>query len=474
MSAAPLWTAAEAARATGSRSAGKWRARGVSIDSRTLEDGDLFVALKGPHADGHAFVAEAFEGGAAAAVVSRAIKGAPRGRLLRVADTMAALESLGAAARARTEARVVAVTGSVGKTGTKEALKLAFAAQGPTHANRANLNNQWGVPLSLARMPAASRYAVFELGMNRPGELEPLSRQVRPHAAIVTTVDAVHLEFFDSVAAIADAKAEVFAGVEPGGAAILNRDNPHYQRLAAAAHRAGVERVVSFGAHREATTRLISLALHPNCCCIAAEIEGEAVTYKVGAPGRHWAMNSLAVLAAVKVVGGDLGRAALALAQASPPTGRGARHTVALEGDSFTLLDDSYNASPVAMRAAFAILQGTPIERGGRRIAVLGDMLELGAAAAELHAALAEDIVAAGIDLVFTAGPNMARLHAALPPQRRGVHKDDSAALAPAVCAAVAPGDAVLVKGSLGSGMAVVVTALMALGEAPPLTAANG
>ncbi len=473
MSGKALWSRAEAARATGGRSASDWVAHGVSIDSRTIRAGELFVAIEGPNFDGHDFVAEALAGGAAAAIVSRAVDGAP-GPLLVVEDTMAALNALAAAARERARARVVGVTGSVGKTGTKEALRLAFEVQGKTHASAGNLNNEWGVPLSLARMPRDADYAVFELAMNHPGELAPLSRLVRPHAAVVTTVEAVQLEFFDSVEDIAVAKAEIFAGVEAGGVAILNRDNAHYGRLAEAARRAGVARIVGFGGDEGATARLIVVALHPRCCCVMAEVAGQAVTYKVGVPGRHWAMNGLAVLAAVEALGADLGLAAPALARMEPPEGRGRRHEVELSTGSLELIDDSYNASPAAVLAAFATLANTPLGPRGRRIAVLGDMLELGPAAPRMHAALAADIAEAGIDLVFTAGANMARLHQALPGAVRGDHAATSVDLVAAVSRAVRGGDAVLVKGSLGSRMGLVVEALLGLGAESRPRAVNG
>ena len=470
-----LWTWREAAEATGGFTHTGWAAGGVSIDSRTIDGGDLFIALKGPNFDGHDFVSAALAKGAAAAVVSRIpeAKG-DLGPLLVVDDTTAALNRLARAARTRTQARILAVTGSVGKTGVKEAMRLAFEAQAETHASAANLNNQWGVPLSLARMPRETVYAIFELGMSVPGELGPLARLVRPHAAVITTVEAVHLEFFGSVAAIADAKAEIFEGLEAGGVAILNRDNPHYERLAKAARGAGVERIVDFGSDPRAAARLKDVVLHPTCCCVSAEIGGEATTYKVGAPGRHWAMNSLAVLAAVQAVGADLGLAALALAEMTAPDGRGRRHFVDLGGEGFELIDDAYNASPAAMRAAFATLANIPADGRGRRIAVLGDMLELGEEASRMHEELAGDIVEAGIDLVYTAGPNMARLREALPGELRGAHAETSAELVAAVLDAVLPGDAVLVKGSLASRICLVVEALLALAEAPPSQAVNG
>ncbi len=475
MSGKALWTGAEAARATGGSSNRDWAAHGVSIDSRTVRSGELFIALKGPNLDGHNFVAEAVAKGAVAAVVDRgwAAKGA-RGPLLVVADTTLALNRLAAAARTRSRARVVAVTGSVGKTGTKEALGLAFEAQAKSHVSAGNLNNEWGVPLSLARMPRETVYATFELAMNHPGELAPLARLARPHAAIITTVEAVHLEFFESMDAIADAKAEVFEGLEAGGAAILNRDNPYFGRLEQAARRNGVDRIIGFGGDADAFARLDNLALHPDCCCVAAEIGGQPVTYKVGAPGRHWAMNSLAVLAAIHAVGADLGLAALALARFTVPEGRGRRHEVGLDGKGFVLIDESYNASPAAVRAALDLIADTPVGPRGRRIAVLGDMLELGPDAPRLHEELAADIAAAGIDLVFSTGADMARLHKALPEKLRGARTPTSAELAAQVCEAVRAGDVVLVKGSLANRMGLVVEALLRLDQALPARAANG
>ena len=462
---APLWNSTEIANAVGvAAPARTWNVSGVSIDSRTLEKGDLFVALKGPNRDAQAFVANALANGAAGALVAEPPANlntdAP---LLVVKDTQVALEKLGAASRERCEARRIAVTGSVGKTGTKEALKLVLGEQAPTHASVGSYNNLWGVPLTLARMPRDTIYAVFEIGMNHPGELGPLSRQVKPQVAIVTTIEAVHLEFFASVAEIADAKAEIFEGMGTGGVAILNRDNPHFARLAKKAEAAGLARIVGFGADREADARLIDCSLHATCSAVSATIGGQRLDYCIAVPGRHWVINSLAVLAAVQAVGADVGNAAAAFARMTPPKGRGQRHRIEIVGGAFDLIDESYNASPVAMRAALAVLGRATVRDGGRRIAVLGDMRELGAQAPLLHAGLATDIAENNVDLVFCCGPNMAHLHAALPAARRGAHAADSAALLPLVMRAVAPGDVVLVKGSLGSRMAPIVEALQSL-----------
>ncbi|MBX6320546.1 MAG: UDP-N-acetylmuramoylalanyl-D-glutamyl-2, 6-diaminopimelate--D-alanyl-D-alanine ligase, partial [Rhodospirillaceae bacterium] len=372
--------------------------------------------------------------------------------------------ALGRAARARCRGRFLAVTGSVGKTGTKEALRLALEAHGPTHASSGNLNNQWGVPLSLARLPPDARFGVFELGMNHPGEIAPLARQVRPHVAIVTTVEAVHLEFFPSVEAIADAKAEVFEGMDGDGAAVLNRDNPMFEGLAGAARGGGLGRIVGFGRDPRAEARLLDCRLHGSGSDVSAAILGERLDYALPVPGLHHVLNSLAVLAAVALAGGEPAVAAAALARLRPIEGRGARLHVPAAGGTIEVIDESYNASPVAVRAALEVLARSRPGGGGRRIAVLGDMLELGREGPRLHAELAEAVVGAGVDLVLTAGALMRHLSEALPPERRGPHAADSAALLPAVIDTVRPGDVVLVKGSLGSRMKPIVEALAGLG----------
>jgi UDP-N-acetylmuramyl-tripeptide synthetase/UDP-N-acetylmuramoyl-tripeptide--D-alanyl-D-alanine ligase len=473
----PLWSADEAAQATGGKSTRDWRAVGVSIDSRSIRQNELFVALRGPNFDGHDYVAAALKAGASAALVHRVPEGFPDDApLLVVADTMSGLEALGQAARRRSHATFLAVTGSVGKTGTKEMLRLALGASGVTYASSGNLNNQWGVPLSLANMARDCAYAVFELGMNHPGEIGPLSRQVRPKVAIITTVEPAHLEFFPSVEAISDAKAEIFEGLDSGGIAILNRDNPHFERLAKSATAQGVGRIVSFGRHAEAQARIVDSTLSAASSRIAADILGESVDYRLPMPGAHWALNSLAVLAAAKCAGANLAAAAAALAQLQPLKGRGQRVKIAVAGGSIELIDESYNASPAAMRAAFQVLAQTRPASGGRRIAVLGDMRELGETARLLHADLAPDLKAARADLVFSCGPLMEWLHVSLPDQMRGGHAPDSQALIPMVVNAVHAGDVVLVKGSLGSRMAPIVEGLRALeGASPSLPrAANG
>jgi UDP-N-acetylmuramoyl-tripeptide--D-alanyl-D-alanine ligase len=459
-----LWTLSDMAAATHAEKSGALPADvpGLSIDTRSINKGDAFFAIKGDNRDGHDFVEAAFKAGAGLAVVARDRRAqfAAAAPLLVVADVLESLRDLARAARARVSAKVIAVTGSVGKTGTKEALLLALSPEGETHVSAASYNNHWGVPLSLARCPATAKYAVFEIGMSHAGEITPLTALVRPHVAIVTAIEPVHLEYFGSLEKIADAKAEIFTGVEPGGAAVLNRDNAQYARLAKAAKAAGVARIVSFGEHKQADARLLRHSLQAECSTVDARILGQSVTYKLGAPGRHIVLNSLAVLAAAVLVGADLALAALALDKLKPPSGRGARATLRLPGGSALLIDESYNANPASMRAAIALLGQAAVGSQGRRIAVLGDMLELGAQGPALHRALAEPVEAAGVDLVFCSGPLMHALWEALPSSRRGGYAETAAGLQPAVLAALRDGDAVMVKGSLGSKMGPIVKAL--------------
>jgi UDP-N-acetylmuramoyl-tripeptide--D-alanyl-D-alanine ligase len=467
MSATALWTVDAMAAATGAerRGALPQSVSSLSIDSRTVAPGEAFFAIAGEHRDGHEFVPQALKGNAALAVVA-----AGRGDtlpadapLLLVPDVLAALRALAAAARARTDAKVIGVTGSVGKTGTKEALRLALGKDGETHASVASYNNHWGVPLSLARCPASARYAVLEMGMNHAGEIAPLSRLARPHVAIITTIAPVHLEFFGSLAKIADAKAEIFLGLEPDGAAVLDRDNAQFARLKRRAKEAGVARVVSFGEDAKADARLIKYVLHPDCSTVEAQILGTDLTYKIGAPGRHLVRNSLAVLATSVLVGADLALAALALAEFKAGSGRGALVEIDLPGGPIFVLDESYNANPASVEAALALLGQVATGPRGRRIAVLGDMLELGPRGRALHRGLAAPIEANAVDLVFCCGELMRALWQALPAARRGGYAEDAAALEAQVLAAIRPGDVVMVKGSLGSRMAPIVNALQRL-----------
>jgi UDP-N-acetylmuramoyl-tripeptide--D-alanyl-D-alanine ligase len=453
----PLWTAAELAAATGGQAHGDWSVGGISIDSRTIAADELFIALRGPRHDGHDFVGDVLRQGAAA-LVDHVPAGVDPARLVEVQDTMAALTALGRAARARSRARIAAITGSVGKTGTKEALRLALAAQAPTHASAASHNNHWGVPLSLSRTPRATAYALYELGMSAPGEIRALVGLVRPQVALITTIAPAHLGFFPSLAAIAEAKSEIFSGLEPGGTAVINLDAPHAARVAELARAAGVSRVIGFGETPEAAARLRDARLDVTGSDVVMTLDGAEIAYRIGAPGRHWVSNSLGVIACVAALGADPQRAARALAGFHPPKGRGERHALRRAGGTVTLIDESYNANPTSMRAALALLANAP----GRKLAALGDMLELGEQAPALHAALAEPVAAAGADRVFTVGSAMRHLHDSLPAARRAAHADSAQELLALLEAELRPGDTLLIKGSLGIGMGRLVSALLA------------
>lgn len=441
-------------------------ATGVSIDSRTVQPGDLFVAVKGESFDGHDFVGNALEKGAVAAIVSKPVTGADENSMIVVADTVKALQDLANVARARSAVRVIGVTGSVGKTGTKDMLGQVFSAIGQTHRSEGNLNNHLGVPLSLSRMHAGCDYGVFEMGMNHAGEITPLSRMVRPHIAIITTIAPAHVEnFADGVDGIAKAKAEIFAGMDEHGVALLNRDNPQFERLTSEARQQGIKKIFSFGEDAAADARLVDCLVASNGTRVRADILGEEISFTLKDAGKHIALNALAVLLAAKLLGGDLAKAVSALEAIEPPAGRGRREYLNI-GDPdnpVTLIDESYNASPVAMQAAFKVLALIDPGRGGRRIAVLGDMLELGKEGPRLHAELALPLKAANVDLVYTCGTLMKNLHDRIPNDNRGAHADTSVELAQIVPDVLVPGDVVMVKGSYGSKMDVVVEALRAL-----------
>ena len=460
-----LWTAQELVAATGGVLQGSPGPgfTGVSIDSRSIAPGEIFIAIAGDARDGHEFAASALKAGAGLAIVSRPddeMRAA--GALLVVADPLEALRQMARAARERSAARIVAVTGSVGKTSTKEALRLVLAPSGEVHASAASYNNHWGVPLSLARLPRAARYAVFEVGMNHAGEITPLTQMVRPHVAIITTIAPSHLGNFANLQGIADAKAEIFAGVVAGGAVLLNRDNAFYDHLAAAARAQGIARVHSFGRAEGADVRLEKLVLHAECSCLTASVFGEPVTCKIGTPGEHVALNSLAVLGAVDLLGADLARAALEFGRLAPPKGRGVRHRLKVQNGAFTLVDESYNANPASMRAALSVLARANTGKHGRRIAVMGDMLELGDESGALHAGLCEAVREFGIDRVYCAGPMMQKLWDKLTLGERGHYAPESSGLTESLLAEIAPGDVVMVKGSLGSRMGPVVEAIRA------------
>jgi UDP-N-acetylmuramoyl-tripeptide--D-alanyl-D-alanine ligase len=449
-----LWTSAEAESATLGNASARFIVNGLSIDTRTLREGDLFVALKGDNRDGHDYVGAAFAAKAGAALVSRAPDGANieevGGPLLTVADTLRGLEDLARAARARSNAKILAVTGSAGKTTTKEILRHALDGLGRTHVSAASYNNHWGVPLSLAGLPQDSEYGVFEIGMNHAGEIRNLVSFVRPHGALITTIAPAHLEYFGSCEAIADAKSEIFEGLMPGGFALIPGDSAYADRLAARAVQAKVSRVIRFGHNGEA--KLLSFTPDGEGMRVKADILGQIVDFLVGAPGAHIAANVVGALAAVALLEADVLNAAAGLKNFIALKGRGARFA---SGD-IVVIDESYNANPASMVAALALLGAAK----GRKIAVLGDMLEMGAG--DHHAALAAPVEQANTDLVFVVGKEMKALWDRLPAQRRGAYAENSAALAPQLLGALKSGDTVLVKGSNGAKMSVIVEALKA------------
>jgi len=462
-----IWTSKDAAAATKGTATADFAVTGISIDTRTLQPGDLFIALKGDSLDGHAYVDQAFAAGAAAAVVNKNYDSTTaKGPLLVVDDTMQAMEHLARAARARATGKIIGVAGSVGKTGTKEMLATLFGALGSVHASKKSFNNHWGVPLTLSGLAADTDFGVFEIGMNHPGEIIGLTDQVRPHIAIITTIDQEHIEFFQNgLDGIADANAEIFTGMDAGGIAVLNRDNPYFARLKAAAEKQGIRTLYSFGEDEDADARLIDCALHADSSRVTAEILGERVKYKLLIPGKHIVMNSLGALAVVKAAGGDLQKAVEAFQSAEAVQGRGNRYSITLaEGTApVTIIDESYNANPASMQAAFQVFALVEPQGDGRRIAVLGDMLELGKHGPQLHADLANPLLRARTDKLYCCGPLMDALYQALPPDWRGAHAKDSKMLADIVRAAVRPGDVILVKGSAGSKMAYVIEAIAAL-----------
>lgn len=451
----PLWTAAAIAAATGGTVSTDFAVDGVAFDSREVGPGDLFVALSGEATDGHRFARQAFTQGAAGAIVSRPVDG-PH---VLVDDTTVALNLLATAARARTASRIIGVTGSVGKTGTKEALYAALdrITHGAAHRSVKSYNNHTGVPLSLARMRSDTQAAVFEMGMNHAGELSQLTRLVRPEVAIVTTIAPAHTEFFTGEDAIARAKGEIFEGLVDGGTAIVPFDSPHRDTLIAAA-RSHAGRIVTFGFREGADVRAIEhVRMSGGDSFVTARLGSREVSYTLAPPGEHWVVNSLAVMAAVDAIGGDLGVAGLALADLAGLAGRGARRWLTLAGGEALLIDESYNANPASMRATLKVLAA---ERADRRIAVLGEMRELGESSDAYHAALAVPIDEAGVSRVVLVGQGMLPLARALEGRIETVHVPDAAAAAQVLATLVAPGDAVLVKGSNGVGLARVVADL--------------
>jgi UDP-N-acetylmuramoyl-tripeptide--D-alanyl-D-alanine ligase len=472
-----LWTADELLEATGGRPFGTMpkAVLGISIDSRTLVPGDAFFAIKGDALDGHDFATAAVKAGAAVLVVAEG-KLPALGRLtapmIVVPDVLVALEKVGVAARARSSAKIIAVTGSAGKTSTKEALRHALSSVGKVHASAASFNNHWGVPLTLARMPEDCDYAVFEIGMNHEDEIRPLVKLVRPHVAIITLIAAAHLGHFRSLDDIARAKAEIFEGLEPGGAALINRDDERWPLLAGIAADLGVEKIVGFGENEAAEYRLTNVALHADHSLISALIAGKELVARIGIPGRHIVQNVLAVIGVADILGADVDKIALSLATLSAQAGRGRRHELKLEGGSATLIDESYNANPASMKAALALLDTAPVAQGGRRIAVLGDMLELGEHSAALHSGLAGLIAETETDLVLMAGPEMKALAEALPDETPHEYRGSADELRSVLIETVRPGDVVMVKSSNGAGFSRLVDALIR--QFPASAAGNG
>ena len=466
-----LWTADEAARATGGTARGDWAVNGVSIDTRTIQKGDLFVALKDIR-DGHDFVAQALEKGAGAALVSRIPEGVPADApLLIVDDVLTALDALGRAGRARTDARVVAVTGSVGKTSTKEMLRAVLSSQGRTHAAEASYNNHWGVPLTLARMPVDTEFAVIEIGMNHPGEIAPLAKMARPHVAMVTTVAAAHLEAFDDLAGIAREKGAIFQGLEPGGVAVVNGDLETTSVLKDAAR--GFE-LQSFGEGGTNDHQLVHVSLTPDATICKARVAGEEQLFKIATPGRHFAMNGLAALVAARALGADTTLAARDMVNWQPPTGRGTREEITLdapEGLTLTLIDDAFNANPTSLLASLEVLGAMqPVDgvgriHKGRRIAILGDMLELGPEEIAQHAAIADTPFITVVDQIHCVGPRMKALWERLEGDQQGIWVDTAADMSSHIHKIVDAGDVVLVKGSKGSLVSQTVDAIRKMGQ---------
>ncbi|MEZ2132311.1 MULTISPECIES: UDP-N-acetylmuramoylalanyl-D-glutamyl-2,6-diaminopimelate--D-alanyl-D-alanine ligase [unclassified Sinorhizobium] len=460
-----LWTSEDMITAMAGRPFGSLPEgiTGISIDSRSITPGEAFFAIKGDRVDGHDYASMAMANGASLLVVSEARLPA-MGRLtvpmIVVDDVLAALGRLGVAARDRSSAKIIAVTGSVGKTTTKEMLRHMLAPSGKVHASVASFNNHWGVPLTLARMPEDTDFGIFEVGMNHPGEIIPLVQMIRPHIGIITTIAPAHLGNFSSIKEIAAAKAEIFEGLVAGGHVILNRDNDQFNFLERAAQAVGVEHVHSFGQHAKADFRLAEFNGADESSTLWLTIGGDTMEVAIGAPGRHIAENALAALGAVKLVGADLGKAIDTLATLKPEKGRGRRHKLAIGNGSFTLIDESYNANPASMRAAIALLAASEPSRG-RRIAVLGDMLEMGDYAQKLHADLAGPLLAAGIEYAWLAGPEMASLRESLPDSVHVEYREKTDELVPFVLDSVAPGDVLMVKSSLGTGFGKIVAALL-------------
>ncbi|MEW7006454.1 UDP-N-acetylmuramoylalanyl-D-glutamyl-2,6-diaminopimelate--D-alanyl-D-alanine ligase [Lentilitoribacter sp. EG35] len=438
---------------------------GISIDSRNMDQGGAFFAIKGDRFDGHEFVTSALANGAGVLVVaeekipSLVSLTAP---MIIVEDVLVAMEALGRAARARVAGKVIAITGSVGKTTAKEMLRTALSPSGKVHASVASFNNHWGVPLTLARMPKDTNFGVFEVGMNHTGEIRTLIDMVQPHIALITTVEAAHMGNFNDIAEIADAKSEIMEGVISEGSVVLNRDNDQYDHLLERAEELGMaQNSKSFGQDERSDFRLISCKSHSDCSCFSMIIDGEEAAVKLGAPGDHLVQNALGVLGVCSLVGADMARAALALADFSAEKGRGARTQCSIGDGTFTLIDESYNANPASMRAAISLLSSTDVGRGGRRIAVLGDMLEMGRFSEALHAELAEPLYEAQVDIVALSGQDMSHLADVLRGEIQVYYRSEIKAIIDWLVTKLRPGDVVMVKSSLGVGFGKIVKKLL-------------
>ncbi|AMO72257.1 UDP-N-acetylmuramoyl-tripeptide--D-alanyl-D-alanine ligase [Sphingorhabdus sp. M41] len=458
-----LWTSAAIANATSGQASADFSVSGVAFDSREIGPGDLFVALKGEHSDGHLHVEQAFSSGAAGAIVSQPVAG-PH---ILVADTARALDALGKASRSRTDAKIIGVTGSVGKTGTKEALYAALdrCSFGKAHRSVKSYNNHVGVPLSLSRMPQDTKFGIFEMGMNHAHELSALTRLVRPHAAIITAIAPAHIgNFPNGEVGIVDAKAEIFEGLMPGGTAIIPHDSPHCQRLRSKAERYA-DHVITFGFDQGADVRAVDIVPAPRGgSLVTANLGDQSLCFTIAEAGRHWVSNSLAILAAVRAVGGDLATAGLALAEMSGIDGRGRRHLISLKsGGKATVIDESYNANPASMKATLQHFTSEPCT--GQKIVILGAMGELGEQSAHYHASLADDILLSGADTVILVGEDMAHTAAKLEQGLdQGVKMSHAASASEAlteVAKLISDGDILLIKGSNYLGLSSAVSALV-------------
>lgn len=456
-----IWNASDIATATNGKTEGSWTATSVSIDTRTLQPGALFVALPGTKVDGHDHVAAAIAAGAVAALVSKPVAGVDAAKLVIVKDVERALQQLGAFARLRSNAKFIGITGSVGKTGAKEMLAAALNAIGKVDATKGNLNNHLGVPLTLANLPLDIDYAILEMGMNHVGEISPLSHWAKPHVSLITTVEAVHIEYFNSVSEIADEKSAIFDGMGGQGIAVLNADNPHFQRMKKHAEAKGLDRILSFGMATGANCRLLGYRIDDTHSRIDAQIAGTDVSYRLGTIGKHWALTSVAVLAIVDALNGDLAKAAQALEYFVEPKGRGQIKKLSVKGGYLRLIDDTYNASPVSVKGAIEKVAEMRAASGKvRTVVVLGDMLELGEHAEEMHVGLVPTLVNNQMDLVFAAGTFMEKMYLALPESMRGAYRKTSRELAPIVVEQMRANDLILVKGSRGSQMDIVARAI--------------